>query len=312
MKILPYDEVDPDGVKVIDWTSFRWFLSPELARELREKDPWLPDHYALYAVDDDEVRAQVGYCVVDTDTTEGLEKVGFVWGVCTRPDSARRGYSTALFEETHRILLEEDVRFAVLGTRRSWVAYDLYRKFGYRDFGHFSSAIKPCSGPAETDVVCKKGLTDQDAHGIYKRYAEDLLGFTHRFEGVISIREMNFHDGPYDRHSYFRDGEMIGFTIGKSTDRYINLIDMCAVDIDDVPDMIAALEKDTGTGHIMYDWTPRRAIIERLVRSGASEIGTTWGTFMAVDLTGELDIGGIEDLYGVGDDLFTMSDLDAY
>ena len=54
MRILTYDEVDADGVTMLDWTCFRWHLTPDLADRLRRLDPWLPDHFALYAVKDDE------------------------------------------------------------------------------------------------------------------------------------------------------------------------------------------------------------------------------------------------------------------
>jgi len=312
MRILAYDEVDPDGVAVLDWTCFHWLLTPKLAADLREKDPWLPGSFAMYAVDEGEVCAQVGTCRVDTRTTEGVEKVGFVWGVCTRPDSARKGYATALLEESHRLLLEDGVRLAVLGTRRSFVAYDLYHDMGYRDLGDFGTAVKRCGGTRETEVVFTKGLTPDEAHELFRRHADGLLGFVHRFRGAIDVRELNFHDGPYMKGTFSRDGETIGYAVGLTSTGFVNLFEMCCVDVGDVPDCITALERHFKPTHIMYDWTPRKAMMDQLVLSGFTPVAKTWGRLMAVDLAGELDISAIDDLYGVLEDRFTMSSIDAY
>jgi len=312
MQILSYDEVDPESVSVLNWTCFHWLLTPELAERLRRQDPWLPDNFALYAVDGGVVRAQVGTCTVDTETTEGVERVGFVWGVCTRPDSARKGYATALLEESQRLLLEDDVRFAVLGTRRSFIAYDIYHDMGYRDLGDFGMAVKRCGGARETEVVFTKGLTPDEAHDLFQRHSDGLLGFVHRFKGAIDVRELNFHDGPYMKGTFSRDGETIGYAVGLSSDGFVNLFEMCCVDIGDVPDCITALERHFKPTHIMYDWTPRTAMMDQLVLSGFTPVTRTWGRFMTVDLTGELDIGAIEELYGVPEDRFTMSGVDAY
>jgi GNAT superfamily N-acetyltransferase len=312
MEILTYDEVDADGVTLLDWTCFRWHLTRDLADRLRRQDPWLPDSFALYAVEDDEAVAQVGTAFVDTDTVDGKETVGFIWGVCTLPGSARRGYATALMAESHRIMRERGVRIAVLGTRRSFVAYDLYHRLGYRDFGNFSGFMKRCSRGQDTDVSFTKESTPEGRERIYRRHVDGLFGFTRRFTSVMEVREMNFHDGPYTTGNFHRDGETIGYAIAKATPGMLNLLEVCTIEIEDVPDCIAAVERNLKPVHVAYAWTPRRAMVEQLETAGFSAIHPTWGSFMALDINGDLDIAGIESLYGVPDDRFEMTDLDAY
>ena len=76
MKIREYDEVDEQQVLDLNLGCFGWFLPPKRVKKLRRLDPRIPDYFALYAVEGDEILSQVGAVTLDTQTTSGVEKLG--------------------------------------------------------------------------------------------------------------------------------------------------------------------------------------------------------------------------------------------
>ena len=102
MKILEYDEVDGQQVLELNLICFGWLLSPDQVKLIRKVDKKrVPNYFALYAVEKEEVLSQVGVVRVDTKCVHGVEKIGFIWGVCTKPSEARRGLAKKLTEEAH-------------------------------------------------------------------------------------------------------------------------------------------------------------------------------------------------------------------
>ena len=91
MKICGYDEVKEQQVLELNMVSFRWMLTSKHVKNIMKADRRCPDYFALYAVKKDKVLSQVGFITLDTQTLDGIEKVGYIWGVCTHPKAARRG-----------------------------------------------------------------------------------------------------------------------------------------------------------------------------------------------------------------------------
>lgn len=103
---------------------------------------------SLYAVVDGVPLARVGSSRVPFRTKEGDQTVLGVADVVTRPDALRRGYASRLLRATHRRARAEGLRWAVLWTRRSWVAHGAYERLGYRDvYGPPIAAHRSRAGP---------------------------------------------------------------------------------------------------------------------------------------------------------------------
>lgn len=314
MEIVSYDGVDPDSVTLLNWTCFRWLLTPEVVHLLRTTDRWLPDRFALYAAEDGEALAQVGLTTVDVETVEGTERVGFVWGVCTRPDVARHGLATTLMEETHRLMREEDIQHALLGSRRSHVAHDLYRRLGYVDLVDMAGAVKRGGSPPPdtSGVTFVEGDLAEEQFDIFERATADLLGFVHRQPDVICVRETNFHDGPYRTGLFWREGEPIGYVVWRDIAREVHLLEICCVRTNDIPPCLGALERRCAPSYVTFSWTPRREILDRLAAAGLAPVERTWETVMAIDLAGRESMRAIRRHFGVDDDRFQMGPLDEY
>ena len=80
----------------------------------------------------------------ETKTINGVEKIGYLWTVCTKPTAFRKGVAINLVKEAHDRLLSNGVRYSFLGTERSLIAYNFFRKLGYSDFIDSNMCFKTC------------------------------------------------------------------------------------------------------------------------------------------------------------------------
>ncbi len=314
MKILGYDEVDKQQVIELNMACFRWMLTPELAEEIRKVDKRCPDYFAIHAVEKDEILSQVGFITLDTKTIDGVENIGFIWGVCTKPSAASKGAARMLMKEAHKRLLDEGVRYSFLGTAKSLIAYDLYIKLGYMDFSWFNSGIKRCGKTQGTKSDMTFSITSRNKpfFEIFEEYSQDLLGFTHRPKNFLKVRKA-WSWMPVDLTGIFlREEEPIGYVIGSRDGKIVKILELCCLDIKDMKACIEVLELKYKPAYLTFSWTSRSKIVDSYIKFGFNQIERTWGIFMIADLKGKKKIGRFRSLYGLDDDRFQMTAVDEY
>ena len=189
MKILHYDEIDPQEAFMLNINALWWPLTPSRVEDLiKYDDRWSSDSL-LYAVDKGKIVSQVVGLRIPTKTTDGEELSLGVAGVASHPSHKRRGFSTILMKELHDRSSDEGMRLSFLLTRSSFVAYPLYVKLGYRDAVDVPRCTKPLirrKKPKESILrkFRKKDVRDLDK--VFERFSRDLYGHV--------LRQKNYFD----------------------------------------------------------------------------------------------------------------------
>ena len=314
MKILGYDEVDDQQVLELNMVSFRWMLTPEHVKKIKKEDARCPHYFALYAVEKEKVLSQVGFITLNTQTSSGVERVGYIWGVCTHPKAARRGLAGELIKEAHARMAEDDIRYSFLGTGKSLVAYSLYRKMGYMDFMDFNSGIKTCTPKtqAKTEVTYTSRARNDTFVKLFEKYSKGLLGFIHRPKNFVQVRK-TWTWMPLNTTGIFRrDGKTMGYLLANKEGKILKILEVCCPRIEDIQECIAALEMKFKPQYMTFDWTARSHVVNKFVVSGFTHFNRTWGVFMVKDLKEKHTIGQIRESYGREDDRFQMTCIDEY
>jgi GNAT superfamily N-acetyltransferase len=314
MKMLGYDEVDGQQVLGLNLTCFNWMLTPEQVDHIRKIDPRCPDYFALYAVENDKVLSQVGYISVDAQTVQGPEKVGFVWGVATRQGESRKGLAGMLMEECHRRMQEEGIRYSILGTGKSIVAYNLYGRLGYEDFLIFNIGFKSCTPgeDSETDITYNPGTDQKVFSAIFEEYSNGLTGFIRRPSNFVEVRKAWSWMSVSTEGLFLREGKAIGYFLGSSDDKFLRIKEICCPNLDDISKCIKTLEMKLKQQYMIFDSVSRRILVGEYLKSGFNEIRDTWILLMVKDLKGDQQIGQTRNLFGFGEDRFQMTAIDEY
>ncbi len=314
MRILEYDEVDEQQVLELNLTCFGWFLTPKQVKTIRKVDKHVPNYFSLYAVEKEEVLSQVGVVTIDTQTKHGVEKVGYIWGVCTKPSAARKGSAKKLMEETHTKLLTGDVRFSFLGTGKSLIAYNLYRQIGYMDFVNLSWGMKRCKPikQSDIDVTFTSDTKDESFADLFTKYSNGLLGFVLRPKEFIQVRKA-WSWMPINMIGIFQeDKKNIGYVLGSKEGKVVRIRELCCPRIGDMQRCIEALEVKFKPQHMTFSWMSRSCIADEFIHSGFKYIDESWGVFMVKDLEGKQNIDQIRSAYRIEEDKFQMTTIDEY
>lgn len=312
MKIKGYDEVDGQQVLELNLKTFGWFLSPIQVELIRSVDPRTPDYVALYAVEGEEVQSQVGVVTLNTKTAEGEERVGYIWGVATRPSSARRGHARKLIEEAHNRLLDEGIRYSFLGTGKSLVAYDLYRKFGYLDFTIFKRGFKSCEDKKLPEIELMTSVDSNIISDLFYESSKEYLGFVKRSKNFLEVRKA-WSWFNYDLVGVFYENkDPIGYVIASKDNRILKLWEICCPNKQDLKRCVSILGKDLDVDHIVVNLVDRFVIEEHLIDSGFNIFNESWGIFMVKDLKGDKPVGYFQRIYGISDKKFHMTIMDEY
>lgn len=216
MKIFGYNEVDWQQALELNLIGFDWYLTPDLVNKILTVDKRVSKNYAIYCVENGEVLGQLGILIDDTQTTNGIEKIGYLWTICSKPSSFRKGVATKLIEEAHARLLAENIRYSFLGTQRSLIAYNLFRKLGYSDLINSNMGFKTCEEHSrnKTDIVFSTDYKEEMIVDIFSKYSQNLLGFIHRPNNFISIRKA-WEFMPLELIGVFwKNDKLIGYVLG--------------------------------------------------------------------------------------------------
>jgi predicted acetyltransferase len=314
MRILEYDEVDEQQVLELNLTCFGWFLTPKQVKTIRKVDKHVPDYFSLYAVEKEEILSQVGVVTVDTQTKHGVEEVGHIWGVCTKPSAARKGSAKKLMEETHARLLTDDIKYSFLGTGKSLVAYNLYRQLGYVDFVDLNWGMKRCKPikQSDIDVTFASDTKDESFADLFTKYSNGLLGFVHRPKNFLQVRKA-WSWMPISMSGIFRKGKKhIGYVLGSREGKVVRIRELCCPRIEDTKRCIEALEIKFKPKYMTVSWMSRSCITKEFIKSGFKRIDESWGAFMIKDLEGKHKIDQIQSAYGIEEDKFQMTTIDEY
>jgi ribosomal protein S18 acetylase RimI-like enzyme len=312
MDILGYDEVDGQQVLELNIKAFGWFLSPDQIRFIRSVDKRVPDYVALYAVEDNAVQSQVGVVTLDTQCTHGTEKVGYIWGVATKPSQARSGYATKLIEEANKRLKEEGIRYCFLGTGKSLVAYDLYVKLGYRDFTMLKRGLKGCQTKEKSEITFKTEVDNEIVVDLFNEYSKDLMGFVKRPKNFMEVRKA-WSWFQYDLEGTFYENETpIGYLVANKEGKVLKIWELCCPEAKDIKKCISALESDLEFEHILLECVSGSAREKDFVESGFELFSDSWGILMLKDLKGEHSINDVKRSFGIDERKFHMTSIDEY
>lgn len=314
MEIYGYDEVDWQQVLKLNLIGFNWYLTPDLVKTILDTDKRIPNYYAIYGVEKGEVLGQVGIFIDETKTINGVEKIGYLWTVCTKPTAFRKGVAINLVKEAHDRLLSNGVRYSFLGTERSLIAYNFFRKLGYSDFIDSNMCFKTCikSDNNEKEIYISREFNEKEIYKIFSDYSQNLTGFVLRPKNFISIRKA-WGWMPLDLIGVFkRNNESIGYFLGSKEEKIINIRELCCPMYENIPGCIKALEVEFKPEHMIFHFISKRNIINILKNNGFSYINKTLPAYMIKDLKEEQSIEEIQKLYGIKENKFQMTSIDYY
>ena len=314
MEIYGYDEVDWQQVLKLNLIGFNWYLTPDLVKTILDTDKRIPKYYAIYSVEKGEVLGQVGIFIDETKTINGVEKIGYLWTVCTKPAAFRKGVAINLVKEAHDRLLSNGVRYSFLGTERSLIAYNLFRKLGYSDFIDSNMCFKTCrkNDNNEIETYISTEFNEKEIFKIFSDNSQNLEGFVLRPKNFISIRKA-WRWMPLDLIGVFKkNNESIGYFLGSKEEKIINIRELCCPMYENIPRCIKALEVEFKPEHMIFHFISKRNIINILKNNGFKYINKTLPVYMIKDLKEEQAIEEIQKLYGIKEDNFQMTSIDYY
>jgi GNAT superfamily N-acetyltransferase len=314
MKILGYDEVDWQQALELNLIGFDWYLTPDLVKNILKADKRVPKGFAIYAVEKGSVLGQVGVLVDKIQTTNGEEKLGYLWCIVTRPNEVKKGVATLLIEEAHARLKAENARYSFLGTQKSLIAHNLFRKLGYFDLISYNTGFKACSeiksGSREVDFnpICDEKMIA----AIFSQYSQNLLGFVHRPKNFVSIRKA-WGWMPLDLIGLFlKNNNMAGYVLGINEGGIVKIRELCCPNSQDISGCISALERELKPKHILFHFISRKSIICCLENRGFRFINPTYSTYMIKDLKEKQKISDIQRSFGIESNKFQMTSIDYY
>jgi len=194
MKIETYRELESKDelFPLIDQALWEYFNPIEFEQDI-EADPRLkhsPIGYA--AVEKGLIIGFVGVMDMVTRSVDGSEvKVGGIWDVATHPAHTRKGVATTLMQRAHENFQETDCRFSFLTSGRADIAYNFYKKLGYKEALTFPSAYKIIK-PTKKLVKATRRKMEPDWNRIlrvYRQVTEDRTGLVIRSEEYVKMLE---------------------------------------------------------------------------------------------------------------------------
>jgi len=204
LKIVSYRELsdkEKESIFPIMRIPFGWQFNPQIFEEIIKIDPCYRDSpIGFCAVENHKVVGYVGVIELRTrNLSNKIETVGGIYGVATLPSYARRGISTKLMKKAHEYFFEKAYRFSFLITSKAIVAYQFYRKLGYKDATEVPSAQK---------IIKKKKTEDKKEKGkkmavdwnkvleIYNKFTIGKTGFVVRDQQRLKLLRKYFRIKP--------------------------------------------------------------------------------------------------------------------
>lgn len=317
LKIVTYDEIDPEQAMLIDQVCFGTPWSPDRVKLIRQLDARCSDYFGLYALDEQgRAVSQVVVLHIDTKTIEGQEKVAGIAGVGTLPCHSRRGLSTALMKRAHELTHERGMRISILLTSASLVAYEMYLKLGYSTLATFCRGYRRLgSKPRKNLRLRLRKFSLRDAPSLDAAFAcqtKDALGFVYRQKGFGTMKVKTQQVSAERIKVAVSSNRIVGYV---RTD-----IEADGVMIDELVGM------DHPTRRMMLDEVERQpksrwALCYGVCDSTTSQLFEShgfrmyrpgWGRVMAAAVDRSLTSEDIAKLYGIDQNRFVIYPMDTF
>jgi GNAT superfamily N-acetyltransferase len=309
MKILEYDEVDPEHVFQLALLALDFALTPEHAEHIRRTDPRPFPCLAVYAVEEEKVVGQVGVFRLPMITADGREDVGGVWAVSTHPQFGGRGVASVLLDEAHRRMRAAGLRFSTLGTDRWRVAHRHYRQHGYEDMSVWGTALARWETAHQpTHLVAKPpdpGGYDFIDH-LFQEIARDYFGFAWRHRPFIRLRDKVSLD---DICVLWEDDQPVGYALAHVNRGILNISNLLLSDKIDTSEAVAAVAAGLKVAHVQVK-VSRPVEVASLQLAGFRVAYPDWSSFMVKPLVPEVTVEDARRLLAIGTDRFLISWLD--
>ncbi len=315
MKILHYDEVDPLEAFQLNINALWWGLTPtRVETYIKYDDRWSDDTF-LYTVDKGKITSQVMGLRIPTKTLDGEETVLGVAGVATHPAHKRKGHSTILMKRLHERSREEGMRMAFLLTRASFVAYNLYKKFGYRDMAGFPKCAKKFDRKKKPKKSIlrkfkKKDVVDLD--GVFKRFSRELYGHVLRQEKYFGWR-LRISDSLKDMISVIETEDGVrGYIVKRSSGKDLFVEEIVIPSKRIMDRVFNELERQEKGDYINVFPLAGREQEDYIESRGYRMDRLSWGRCMVAPLVNNLTYKEIWRLYQVNEGKFCLLELDEF
>lgn len=309
MKILTYDQVDPESVLQVTMLALGFALTPQHAAHIRRTDPRPFPCFTVNAVEDGLVVGQVGVFRLPMLSTQGPMEVGGVWAVSTHPQYSGRGVASRLLAEAHSRMRAAGLCFSTLGTSRAGLAYRLYQEHGYQDMNVWGTALAPwetahqptrlSAEPAGPDGY---DLTEQ----IFLNIAADHLGFAWRHAPFARLRDRVRNE---DIYLLWENDRPVGYALAAVNQSILVVSDLLLRKEVNPAEAVAAVASRTKTTYVQVK-VSRPVEIASLRQAGYRVAHPDWSAFMVKPITSQATVEDARLLFGIGTDRFLISWLD--
>lgn len=297
MKIVTDDEVTGQQRTELTLACFDYPWSRENVEEAKEVDPRVPDWGGdLYMKEGEKVLGMLKVIFPRARTKNGMEKVGGIGHVCTRPSASRRGVATRLFEEAEGIMKEKGIRFSFLNTSKSLVAHNLYTKLGYIDILAPPEAYKKIEN-GETKVEFKEVEDPDYIRSTYQKSVEGLTGLVEREEKFWDIAKAYRFPENENLKVAYENRNRIGYVMYEKKKNWILSSEVAAEEKEDVPRLLKALESKADKKFAVLNFLNPN-YVDLIKNCGFNYHGDMWDQVMVKDF--DEDVEETFDLFGKG------------
>lgn len=317
LKIVTYDEIDPEQANLLDFVCFGFTASVDRTKLIRKLDTSFADYFSLYALNDEgQAVSQVGVLHLDTQTAEGPEKIGGIWGVATLPGYARQGFSTAVMKRAHELIREHGMRISMLLTGADLVAYGMYSKLGYSTLATFQRGIKrltPRRGKKSALRLRKfSGKDSNPLDRIFNSENKNALGFVRRPIGFMAMKLKTQQITPEKIKVATSKGVPVGYLRYETEADTVTIRELVGLDDSNLEAALLEFEIQSKAR-----WAYARGICDRrltkvLEKAGYRLYQPDYGLVMAASVDGSLTAQAMSNLYGANEGRFVLSSLDAF
>jgi GNAT superfamily N-acetyltransferase len=316
LRIVTYDEVDPEQALMIDLFCFGWPMTPQTVIYLRKYDRRYSSYYGMYALNDEgRAVSQVLVLHIQTRTKNGRELVGGIQGVGTLPGYSRQGYSTALMKRAHELLGEAGIRVSFLLTSASLVAHEMYGKLGYSTIATFNRGLRAVERNQQKHSLTLKRYEPKYATALDRLFAhqtEGDLGFVCRQPKYLTIAT-NVYPSLAERTSVaIAAGRVVGFVCANSEGGCANIEELVAVDDEARKSILWELERKFKLKYLSLGSLMDSKLTRFYEQEGFSIQGPGWGRVRAAGIDRSLSGRDIADLYGVNKGRFVLYSVDNF
>ena len=307
VQIRTYDEVDEEAVAWLNRLALDYNVSPAQIEDVRKRDPRLAPELAWYAVEDGEPLSQVGLVLCPVRTVEGLETVGVPMMVCTHPAASGRGFAKALLHHVHDWLRRQDIRLSILTTRRTRVAYPMYRSVGYEDLVRMrvaSGRPRPLPRGQGRVRIAKPGDSARFQEAFEVR-TKGATGFVIRPANALEIRKAWGDILAKEMLALLSGNRVVGYAWARRTPP-VHIRELVTL----VADPVTWAAKLAQGRDLTVFMSPRESTA--VYAEAGLRVTTGWSVMMASDLSGTMTPAEVRALLGVDAGRFEALPLDLY